>query len=67
MNIFFDVDYAIIGIDNSLRPGTREVFRRLIVDGHLIYIWSGLGPRWEVVERHKLEEFASGVFWKPLM
>ena len=66
MNIFFDVDYTILGIDNSLRPGTKEVFQRIIDDGHLLYIWSGLGPRWEVVERHKLEKFASGVFWKPL-
>ena len=66
MNIFFDVDYTILGIDNSLRPGTKETFTKLIDNGHLIYIWSGLGPRWEVVERHKLEKFASGVFEKPL-
>ncbi len=65
MNIFFDVDYTILGLDDSLRPGTRETFQRLIDDGHKIYIWSGLGPRWEVVRKHKLEQFTSGVFEKP--
>ena len=65
MNIFFDVDYTILGLDDSLRPGTRETFRRLLDDGHRIYIWSGLGPRWEVVRKHELEEFASGVYEKP--
>ena len=66
MNIFFDVDYTLIAAaDNSLRPGTRETFQKLIYDGHKIYIWSGLGPRWEIVKLHKLERFASGVFGKP--
>ena len=66
MNIFFDVDYTILGMDDSLRPGSRETFQRLIDDGHLIYSWSGLGERWEVVRKHKLEKFASGVYAKPL-
>ena len=66
MNIFFDVDYTILGLDDSLRPGTRETFQRLIDDGHKIYIWSGLGKRWEVVKKHNLEEFTSGVYEKPL-
>ena len=65
MNIFFDVDYTILGMEDSLRPGTKETFQKLIDDGHLVYIWSGLGPRWEVVRKHKLEKFASGVYEKP--
>ena len=65
MNIFFDVDYTILGLDDSLRPGTKETFRKLIDDGHLIYIWSGVGLRWEVVKKHDLEEFVSGVYEKP--
>ena len=52
MNIFFDVDYTILGLDDSLRPGTKETFRKLIDDGHSIYIWSGVGLRWEVVRKH---------------
>ena len=66
MNIFFDVDYTILGMDDSLRPDTRETFERLIEDGHLIYIWSGLGKRWEVLRKHKLEKYASGVYEKPI-
>ena len=64
--VFFDVDYTLIAAtDDSLRPGTREIFQKLLNDGHKVYIWSGLGPRWEVVKLHKLEKFASGVFGKP--
>ena len=66
MNIFFDVDYTILGIDDTLRPGTKETFRRIIQDGHRIHIWSGLGQRWEVIKQHSLQEFASGVYEKPL-
>ena len=66
MDIFFDVDYTILGIDDSLRPGTKETFHRLVEDGHNIHIWSGLGQRWEVVKQHKLEKFTSGVYEKPL-
>jgi len=66
MHIFFDVDYTILGGDLSLRPGTREVFARLRDDGHLVYVWSGEGERWEVVRQHGLEELVSGVFAKPL-
>ena len=66
MNIFFDVDYTILGLDDSLRPGTRETFQRLLDDGHKVYIWSGLGPRWEVIKKHNREPFASGVYEKPL-
>ena len=66
MNIFFDVDYTILGLDNSLRPDTREVFQRLVDEGHLVYIWSGQGERWEVVRKFELESFVSGVYEKPL-
>ena len=66
MNIFFDVDYTTLGLDNSLRPGTRETFQQLTDDGHQLYIWSGVGLRWEVVRHHKLEEFTSGVYEKPI-
>ena len=65
MNVFFDVDYTILGLDNTLRPGTKEVFQRLIGDGHLVYLWSGVGLRWEVVKEHELGSFLSGVYEKP--
>jgi hypothetical protein len=65
MKIFFDVDYTILGLDDSLRPGTVETFQKLIDDGHEIYIWSGMGERWEVVRKHNLEPLISGVYEKP--
>ena len=67
MNIYFDVDQTIIDSSNGLRPGVIELFSRLRGDGHTLYLWSGLGPRWEIVERYALGELVSGCFEKPLM
>jgi hypothetical protein len=66
VNIFFDVDNTIITWDVKLRPGVHEVFTRLREDGHTIYLWSGMGPRWEVVKRFDLHEHVADCFWKPL-
>ena len=66
MNIFFDVDYTLITWDVKLRPGVHEVFERLRADGHTIYLWSGVGPRWEIVKRFELSEHVTDCFWKPL-
>lgn len=66
MNIFFDVDYTVITWDVKLRPGVHEVFSRLRDEGHTIYLWSGVGPRWEVVRRFNLHEHVANCFWKPL-
>lgn len=65
MKIFFDVDYTILGLDNSLRPQTLDTFQALIDEQHEVYIWSGMGERWEVVEKHELEPYISGVYEKP--
>ena len=66
LNIYFDVDYTILGPDQSLRPHTHDVFARLIDDGHRIFVWSGEGQRWEVVRGHDLERYVSGVYEKPI-
>ncbi|MEP7216512.1 MAG: hypothetical protein ABI782_09680 [Anaerolineaceae bacterium] len=66
MNIFFDVDYTLITWDVKLRPGVREVFEMLRADGHIIYLWSGVGPRWEIVKRFELHDHVTDCFWKPL-
>ena len=66
MNIFFDVDYTILGMDGSLRPGTVEVFGQLVARGHDVYVWSGMGVRWDEVRRAGLEPFVTGVYRKPL-
>ena len=66
MNIFFDVDYTLITWDVKLRPGVREVFEMLRDDGHVIYLWSGVGPRWEIVNRFELHDHVTDCFWKPI-
>jgi hypothetical protein len=70
MNIFFDVDETILGYDESLRPLVKQVFHRLVEDGHSIYIWSGVRTgdaiRTHVVERHGLVEYVTDCFRKPL-
>ena len=66
MNIFFDCDYTILSLDDKLRRGTRDVWARLVEDGHFVYLWSGEGKRWSVVRQHGLEPYLAGVFGKPL-
>ena len=65
MKIFFDVDYTILGLDDSIRPGTLETLQQLKDEGHEIFIWSGMGERWEVVQKHNLTPLVSGVYEKP--
>ncbi len=66
LNVFFDVDGTLITWDNKMRPFVREVFQQIKDDGHDIYIWSGVGIRREVVDRHDLHEWVSGLYGKPL-
>lgn len=66
MNIFFDVDDTLITWDVKLRPNVHNVFQQLRDDGHTIYLWSGYGPRWEVVRRFDLHEHVTDCHWKPL-
>ncbi len=66
MDIFFDVDYTLLGVDGSLRPRSREVFEQLVSDGHKVFIWSGVGVRTTEVRRHELDDLVSGVFQKPI-
>lgn len=66
MKIYFDVDDTLITWDVKLRPDVHEVFAKLREDGHDIYLWSGYGPRWEVVRRFELHDHIIDCFWKPL-
>ncbi|MSP78674.1 MAG: hypothetical protein EXR67_03865 [Dehalococcoidia bacterium] len=66
MNLFFDIDYTIISVNGKLRPLVKETFEKLKADGDDIYIWSGMGVRWQVVRTHGLEPYVSGVFEKPI-
>lgn len=65
MNIFFDVDSTIISWNEELRPHVKEVFQHLKEEGHKIYVWSGVGIRWDVIERHGLKPFVTKCFVKP--
>ena len=71
MNVFFDVDETILAYDGSLRPLVRDVFRRLVEDGHRIYVWSGArtadNVRVGVVERYKLDPYVTECFHKPIV
>jgi hypothetical protein len=66
MNIFFDVDYTILGYDGSIRPSTRDVFDTLDGAGHAVFIWSGVGVRRNEVTRFNLQTVVQGVYQKPL-
>jgi hypothetical protein len=66
MNIFFDVDFTLITWDYRLRPHVREVFQQLVDDGHTLYLWSGMGKRWDVVEQFSLNTWITDCFEKPL-
>lgn len=66
VNIFFDVDQTILAADGRLRPGVRELFAMLAGEGHSLFVWSGMGVRWDDVRRHRLDGFVRGVFAKPL-
>ena len=66
MNIFFDVDYTIMGADGSLRHNTTETFQNLVADGHSVFVWSGVGVRTAEVRRFGLADYVTKVFQKPL-
>ena len=66
LKIFFDVDYTILAVDSSLRPGTREAFQGLVSDGHQVYVWSGVGIRTDELRKHDLMDLVSGVYQKPI-
>lgn len=66
VHIFFDVDDTLITWDVKLRPGVHDVFEALRSDGHELHLWSGYGPRWEVVRRFDLYEHIIDCYWKPL-
>jgi hypothetical protein len=66
MNVFFDIDRTIQGEDGTLRPGTRELFTRLVEEGHRVYVWSGMGLRHADIRRHELEHLVTDVYHKPV-
>lgn len=66
MNIFFDVDNTLIMWDGKLRNNAEDVFKKIIADGHTIYIWSGIGIRKKEIENVNLDKYVKDYFIKPL-
>ncbi|MDG1990130.1 MAG: HAD hydrolase family protein [Dehalococcoidia bacterium] len=66
MNIFFDVDNTLIMWDGKLRNNAEDVFKKIIEDGHTIYIWSGIGIRKKEIEKVDLDKYVKDYFIKPL-
>ena len=67
MNIFFDMDYTLIGgIDGAPRPNVLDVMERLKTDGHDLYVWSGVGIRWRDVKRLGIEHLITDCYMKPM-
>lgn len=65
--IFFDVDYTLLAVDGSLRPGVKNVLQRLKDDGYIVYIWSGNGIRWRDMRKHNLESVIEDCLEKPVI
>lgn len=64
--IFIDVDDTILTWNWRLRPFAREVLAELGAAGFAVYLWSGRGKRWEVVEAFELGAHVLDCFEKPL-
>ena len=65
-NLYFDMDNTLIGDRGQLRPLVTEVLGRLHVEGHALYVWSGVGIRWKEVHAHSLQDWVRDCFHKPL-
>ena len=66
LNIFFDTDYTILGVDGSLRPHVKQLFQYIIDRNHRIYVWSGNGIRTKDMEKHNLTDFITNFYEKPV-
>ncbi len=64
--MFFDVDDTLVTWDHRLRPHAFEVIAATAQMGFDVYIWSGAGIRWEIVDVHNLRPFVRQCFEKPL-
>lgn len=66
VRIGFDVDDTLIDHRRRLRPHAGEVVADLAQRGFAVFIWSGVGLRWEIVDVHGLRPHVIGVYHKPV-
>ena len=66
MNIFFDTDFTLIGLNGSLRPYVREVFGALRDHGFTVYMWSGARVPWDIVTVFELGHLVKNCYSKPI-
>lgn len=62
----FDVDDTLIDHRGRLRLHTCEVFAELAGRGLGLFVWSGSGVRWEIVDVHGLRPHIIGCYRKPI-
>jgi FMN phosphatase YigB (HAD superfamily) len=62
----FDVDDTLLDVRFRLRPQARDVFAELHSSGIDVFIWSGVGLRWEVAHVHDLSDYIIGCYHKPI-
>ncbi|HLZ69596.1 MAG TPA: HAD hydrolase family protein [Dehalococcoidia bacterium] len=64
--VFIDVDDTLLTWNWRLRPFAREVLAELGTAGFAVYLWSGRGKRWDVVNTFGLAAHVRDCFEKPL-
>lgn len=64
--VCFDVDDTLLTWDRRLRPFAREVIAAVAGGGLEVYLWSGVGRRWEVAHAYDLRPYVLDCFEKPL-
>lgn len=65
-SVFFDVDDTLLTWNHRLRPHARDVISEVAALGCAVYLWSGVGLRWEVVDVHGLRPYVRDCYVKPL-
>lgn len=64
--VFFDVDDTLMAWDHRPRPFARDVVIETAAMGFDVYLWSGVGVRWEVVDVFGLRKHVVDCCLKPL-
>lgn len=66
LRVYFDVDDTLLSWTKRLRPFAREVIASVAGAGVEVYLWSGVGVRWEVAHTYNLRPYITDCFVKPL-